>query len=76
MNRTKLIEMVEKFSREIDMDVDEFKIVRLPDQKTIFIEPHGDENRSVVLSELKVDGKTFCAGYSDYSQTVYISLAT
>jgi hypothetical protein len=76
MNHAQLLESVEKFSRKTGTDADEYKIVHLPDQKTIYIEPHGEESRSVVLSEVKVDGKTYWAGYSTYTQTVYISLAT
>ena len=75
MNQGQLMQIVENFSRNIEVDQGEIKVVHIPDQKTVFIEPNAEYGRSIVLSEHLVDGKTYWAGYSTYSQIVYISQA-
>jgi hypothetical protein len=75
MNRSELLKVVEKYCRENGAETGAIKVVRIPDQKTIYIEQNGTDGRSLVLSEHKVDGKTYWAGYSSYSATVYISQA-
>jgi len=75
MNRAELMKVVEQYCRKSDPEAGGIKIVRIPDQKTTFIEQHGSDGRSIVLTEHQVDGKTYWAGYSSYTETVYISQA-
>jgi hypothetical protein len=75
MNREQLMKIVEQYCRKSDPVASEIKVVRIPDQKTTFIEQHGESGRSIDLTEHQVDGKTYWAGYSSYSETVYISQA-
>jgi hypothetical protein len=75
MNRAELLKIVEHYCQKIEPESNETKVVRIPDQKTIYIEQFGQSGRSIVLSEHKVDGKTYWAGYSSHSDTVYISQA-
>jgi len=51
----------------------EIKITRVPDWKTVFVEQSGEIGRSIIMTEYKVDGKSYWAGYSLRSQTVYVS---
>jgi hypothetical protein len=67
---TKIVTQYSKLGSEL---IDEIKITRLPDWKSVFIETIDQIGRAVVLTEYKIDGKTIWAGYSSRSQTVYIS---
>jgi len=73
MNELELTQMVEQFSRKDELGDTDIKIIRVPDYKTIYIEQIGEVGRSVILSEFKVDGKIYWAGYSSRSNTVFIS---
>jgi hypothetical protein len=53
----------------------EITVKRVPDQKTVFIEQNSDTGRAIIMNEYKVGGKTYWAGYSSRSSTVYVSLA-
>lgn len=75
MNEQYMLEIVEKFNQKNDAKFEDIKIVLVPDYKTVFVEQIGGVGRSVVLTEYKVDGKKYWAGYSSRSQTVYISRA-
>ena len=75
MNKKELMDIVEQYCRTSISGIDQIKIVRIPDQKTIFVEKHGSAGRSIYLSKHQVDGKTYWAGYSSLSETVYISNA-
>jgi hypothetical protein len=75
MNSEELLKIVENFCRKTDSKDDEIKVTRIADQKTVFVEQIGDSGRAIMLSVCKVDGVTYCAGYSSRSQMVYISLA-
>jgi len=70
-----LLKIVEQYSRESDLGNDDIKVTRIQDQKTMFVEQVGDSGRTIMMSEYKVDGLTYWAGYSSRSQTVYISQA-
>ncbi len=54
----------------------EFKITRVPDMKTVFVEQIGDMGRSIIMNSYKVDGKTYWAGYSSRSSTIFISFGS
>lgn len=75
MNEVQMVEIVEQFSRKISPDEGQVKVIRVPDYKTIYIEQIGEDGRSINLREYKVDGKTYWAGYSSRSETVFISCA-
>lgn len=76
MNELQMIKIVEQFSRKIEPVEGQVKITRVPDYKTVYVEQIGDIGRSIILSEYKVDGKTFWAGYSSRSETVFVSKAS
>ena len=73
MDSQQMLTIVEHYSRKIDMKDTDFKVTRVADHKTVFVEQIGDSGRAVMMSEYKVDGATYWAGYSSRSQTVYIS---
>ena len=70
-----LREMVDLYARTGIEQKGEITVKRVQDQKTTYVEQSGEGGRSVMMNEYKVDGKTYWAGYSSRSQTVYISLA-
>jgi hypothetical protein len=73
MDSQQMLTIVEHYSRKIDMKDTDIKVARVADHKTVFVEQIGDSGRAVMMSEYKVDGATYWAGYSSRSQTVYIS---
>jgi hypothetical protein len=75
MNEQNMLDIVEQYNRNNDTLFEGIKIVRVPDYKTVFVEQIAEVGRSVVLTEYKVNGKKYWAGYSSRSQTVYISRA-
>jgi hypothetical protein len=70
-----LREMVDHYARTGSEQKGEIKLKRVQDRKTTYVEQSSEGGRSVIMNEYKVDGKTYWAGYSSRSQTVYISLA-
>ncbi len=76
MTEQELVKMVvEQYARTGVVKDIRVNIVRIADVKSTFVEPNveGGGGRSVTLYEFRVDGKTYWAGYSIRSQTVYIS---
>jgi len=73
MDEKRMSNIVEQYSRSGSETVDDIKITRVPDWKSVFIETVGEIGRAIMLSEYKVDGKTYWAGFSTRSQTVYVS---
>lgn len=76
MNELDLTQIIEQFSRKEELGDTDIKVIRVPDFKTIYIEQIGEVGRSVILSEFKVDGKIYWAGYSSRSNTVFVSQAS
>jgi len=76
MDEKHMMKIVEQYSRYSDAEDGEIKVMRVPDWKTVFVEKIGEVGRSIILTEYKVDGKIYWAGYSSRSQTVYVSLAS
>lgn len=70
-----LRKMVDLYARTGCEGEGEIKIKRVQDRKTTYVEPNGEGGRSVVMNEYKVDGKTYWAGYSSRSKTIYVSVA-
>jgi hypothetical protein len=75
MNAMQMIKIVEQFSRKLEPEAGKVKVVRVPDYKTVYIEQTGEFGNSIILSEYLVDGKTYWAGYSSLSETVFVSKA-
>lgn len=73
MDEIQMADIVEQYSRLGNDFVGEFKITRVSDWKSVFIETIGEIGRAIVMTEFKVDGKTLWAGFSTRSQTIYIS---
>jgi hypothetical protein len=73
MDETQMIKIVEGYSRKSEPEAGQGKVTRVPDYKTVYIERIGNSETSIVLSEYKVDGKTYWAGYSSLSETVFVS---
>jgi hypothetical protein len=75
MNELQMTRIVEQFSRKSEPVDRQVKVTRVPDYKTVYIEQINGSGRSIVLTEYKVDGKTYWAGYSTLSDTVFVSQA-
>lgn len=75
MNELQMIKFVEQYSRKSTPAEGQVKVFGVPDYKTVYVEQIGDFGRSIVLSEYLVDGKSYWAGYSSFSETVFVSKA-
>ncbi len=73
MNQMEMLKIVEQFSRNAGVVEGQMKVTRVPNSKTTFVETIGEMGRSIYFSEYKVDGKTYWAGYSTRSDTVFVS---
>ena len=71
----RMLKIVEQYSRLGEMVDEEIKVTRVPDWKTVYVEQSDGMGRAIIMTEYKVNGKTFWAGYSPRSQTVYVSRA-
>ncbi len=76
MDEMQMIKIVEQFSRKSEPAERQVKVMQVPDYKTVYVEQIGENGRSIILSEYKVDGKTYWAGYSSRSETVFVSQAS
>ena len=76
MNGMQMIKIVEEFSRKDEPVEGQVKVIPVPDYKTVYIEPIGESGRSIIFNEYHVDGKTYWAGYSSFSDTVFVSKAS
>ena len=75
MNELQMTRIVEQFSRKSEPVEGQVKVTRVPDYKTVYVEQINGSGRSIILTEYKVDGKTYWAGYSTLSDTVFVSQA-
>jgi hypothetical protein len=75
MNEKQMIQIVEGFSRMSEPVEGQVKVIQVPDYKTVYVEQIGESGRSIMLNEYQVDGKTYWAGYSASSETVFVSKA-
>jgi hypothetical protein len=73
MDQKQMARIVEQYSRLGNELVEEIKVTRVPDWKSVFVETIGDRVQSIVMTEYKVDGKIYWAGFSTRSQTVFVS---
>ncbi|MBI4732939.1 MAG: hypothetical protein HY781_12590 [Chloroflexi bacterium] len=70
-----ILRVVEHFARTGSASDKEFKVTSLPANKTSIVEQVGDDGRSVMLDEYRVDGKVIWAAFSVRTGTVYLSPA-
>ena len=70
-----MLKIVEQYGRLGEMVDEEITVMRVPDWKTVYVEQSNGMGRAIIMSEYKVNGKTFWAGYSPRSETVYVSCA-
>ena len=75
MNSDQILKIVELYNRKSDAGYGAIKVTRIADQKTIFIEQIDGIGRAIMFTMFKVDGSTYWAGFSNRSQTVFISQA-
>ena len=77
MDGKQMLGIVERYTRKSGAEYTDPKVTRIADRQTMYVEQIGEESggRSIMMSEYKVDGATYWAGYSMRSQTVYISQA-
>jgi hypothetical protein len=75
MDERRMLKIVEEYSRKSQVQDQEIMVTRLPDWKTVFVEQVGEAGRAIIMTEYKVDGKTYWAGYSSRSHTVFMSQA-
>lgn len=73
MSQAEMQKIVEQFSREAEVVEGRIKVIRVPDSKTMYVETIGEVGRSIFFNEYTVDGKTYWAGYSSRSETVFVS---
>jgi hypothetical protein len=74
MNQIDLLKIVEEFGRNDGVVEGEYKVTRVEDSKTMYVETIGEAGRAIFFNEFKIDGKTYWAGYSSRSQTVFVSI--
>ena len=75
MNNDQLLEIVEQYIRSNKVEFGEYKVIRIADWKSTFVEQTDEVGREVTLQEFNVDGNTYWAGFSTRSNIVYLSLA-
>lgn len=70
-----LLRVVETFIRTGAASDEKVNVISLPEGKTSYVEQSGEDGRSVMLDEYRVDDRVVWAGYSTRSGTVYLSPA-
>ncbi len=75
MDKLEMIKILEHFTRKNEPVNGQVRVTRVPDYKTVYIEQIGEIGRSIMMSEYKVDGKSYWAGYNTRSETVFVSNA-
>jgi len=77
MNGEQLFRIVERYIRKSEPEFTDFKVTRVADRQTMYVEQVGEESsgRTVMMAEYQIDGATCWAGYSLRSGMVYISMA-
>ena len=73
MNRTEMLKILEQYSRNPEIAEGSVQVTRVQDSKTVILETIGEVGRSIFFNEYQVDGKTYWAGYSTRSDTVFVS---
>ncbi len=68
-----IMRVLENYVRTGTARDDAVKVVCLPVDKTSFVEKTGEDGRTILLDEYRLDSKVIWASYSTRSQTVYLS---
>lgn len=71
--KTIIFRVVDNYIRTGKLSDEQVKVTGLPPGKTSYVEQIGEDGRSVMLDEYRLDGKIIRAGYSSRSGTVYLS---
>ena len=66
--------VVENYARTGEAVDEQVKVVCLPQGKSSYVEYIGEDGRSIMLEEYRMNGSVILAGYSTRSGTVYLSL--
>jgi hypothetical protein len=69
-----IMRVLQEYLRSGNLVDPQVKVVGLPKGKTSFVEQTGNEGRSVMLNEFRVEDKVIWAAYSTRSGTVYLSI--
>jgi hypothetical protein len=69
-----IVRAVEQYIQTGLAEDGQVKVIRLPDNKTSYVEQSSGDGRSIMLDEYRINGKTIWAGYSGRSGVVYLSL--
>ncbi|MBI9049811.1 MAG: hypothetical protein JEZ00_10350 [Anaerolineaceae bacterium] len=73
MEKLQISKIIEQISYDSEPIGDQVKIIELPDYQTMHVEYVGDMGRAISFHEYRVDGNVFWAGYSNRTDTVFIS---
>lgn len=71
--KTIILRVIENFIRTGETRDEHVNVTSLPYGKTSYVEQTGEDGRSVMFDEYRVDGTVIWAGYSSRSETVYLS---
>jgi hypothetical protein len=71
-----VLRVVENFIHTGSANDEQVNVTSLPENKTSHVERIGEDGRSVMLTEYRLEGKIIWAGYSSRSKTVYLSPKT
>ena len=70
-----MLKALEQFSRNAEVAEGQMKVTQVADFRTVYVETIDNIGRSILFHEYKVGGKTYWAGYSTRSDTVFVSQA-
>lgn len=73
--KTIVLRVVQTYIRTGAASDEQVKVTSLPPGKSSYVEQSGEDGRSVMLDEYRIDGRVVWAGYSSRSGTVYLSPA-
>jgi hypothetical protein len=68
-----VLRVVEHYIRTGSASDDHVNVICLPVDKTSYVEHTGEDGRTLLLDEYRLDGKVIWAAYSPRSETVYLS---
>ncbi|HEY6073474.1 MAG TPA: hypothetical protein VIV15_08815 [Anaerolineales bacterium] len=69
-----ILRVVERYLRTGVIEDEQVKVMCLPAGKTSFVEHTGEDSRTILLDEYRMDGSVTWANYSARSGTVYLSV--
>ena len=72
--KTIILRVVQNYVTTGNVSDETVKVTSLPHGKTSYVELVGQDSRSIMLNEYRVNGKVVWAGYSPRSGTVFLSI--